>query len=120
MPETNGEKMEETSQTPYSASNDDRGAEVWEQASSTWHRAIDFLAREAADRPLRTTLLTLGMGYVVGGGLFSPLTARLFGTSLKVGLRVLALPAIAKGAVELGRQLVQDRDDADPRGPHYD
>ena len=44
--------------------------------------------------PYGTLAAAVGIGYVLGGGLFSPLTARIIGLGLRVGLRLAALPLI--------------------------
>ena len=50
------------------------------------------LHSETEKHPFRTVAIALGGGFVVGGGLFSPLTARLVGVLIRVGLRAAALP----------------------------
>lgn len=42
--------------------------------------------------PLRAVGLALGAGYVLGGGLFTALTARLLFGGVRVGMRLAALP----------------------------
>lgn len=42
--------------------------------------------------PFRAVLVAAGVGYVLGGGLFSPLTGRLIG----LGTRAVLLPMLAK------------------------
>jgi hypothetical protein len=44
--------------------------------------------------PYGTLAAAVGIGYVLGGGLFSPLTARILGFGLRMGLRLAALPFI--------------------------
>jgi len=60
------------------------------------------LYSETEKHPFRTVAIALGGGYVVGGGLFSPLTARLVGVLIRVGLRAAALPLarLAMGLVD--------------------
>jgi hypothetical protein len=41
----------------------------------------------------------VGSGYVLGGGLFSPLTARVVGLGLRLGLRLVAVPFIQREIV---------------------
>jgi hypothetical protein len=58
-------------------------------------RAADvrsFLSQQASDNPIRTVLVALGAGYIVGGGLTSPLTGRI----LKMGLRFVSVPLLAQ------------------------
>ena len=60
--------------------------------------ALDIEGR--VDRnPYAMMAAAAGSGYVLGGGLCSPLTARLVGLGLRLGLRVAALPFIQR---ELG------------------
>jgi hypothetical protein len=44
--------------------------------------------------PYGTLAAAVGIGYVLGGGLFSPLTARILGFGLRIGVRLAALPFI--------------------------
>jgi hypothetical protein len=64
-------------------------------------RALAWVGREAKAHPLRTALCALGAGYVVGGGLFSPLTARLAGLGTRLLLRGAALPLVAQSLVTM-------------------
>jgi hypothetical protein len=52
------------------------------------------LQRRVDEHPWRTLGIALAAGYVVGGGLFSPLTGRLLGLGLRLGVRMAALPMI--------------------------
>jgi len=63
--------------------------------------------------PYGTLAVALGIGYVLGGGLFSRLTGRVLGAGLRIGLRLAALPllkdelfglaeALGKGGAEPG------------------
>ena len=42
--------------------------------------------------PYGMVAAALGAGYVLGGGLFSPLTARIVGLGLRLGIRMAAIP----------------------------
>jgi hypothetical protein len=66
------------------------------------------MGEQAATRPFRTVAVALGAGYVVGGGLFSPLTARLVGLMVRVGLRMAALPLVSE-ALGLGVKETQTK-----------
>jgi hypothetical protein len=46
----------------------------------------------------------VGVGYVLGGGLFSRLTARIVGTGLRIGLRTALLPFVTEGLLVLGQE----------------
>jgi hypothetical protein len=66
------------------------------------------LYSETEKHPFRTVAIALGGGYVVGGGLFSPLTARLVGVLIRVGLRAAAMP-LASLALGLADQAIPSR-----------
>ena len=53
------------------------------------YKRVD-LARQIQEHPYRTLAIAAGLGYVIGGGLFTPLTRHLLG----VGMRVAVLPAL--------------------------
>jgi hypothetical protein len=53
------------------------------------------VTRSVQAHPFRTVLIAAGLGYVIGGGLFSPLTARLLG----LGTRAMLIPLL-KGQLE--------------------
>jgi hypothetical protein len=44
--------------------------------------------------PYGTLAAAVGIGYVLGGGLFSRLTARILGMGLRIGMRLAAIPVI--------------------------
>jgi hypothetical protein len=51
--------------------------------------------------PYGTMAAALGIGYVLGGGLFSPLTGRIVGLGLRIGLRLAVLPLLKRELSEL-------------------
>ena len=53
-----------------------------------------------------------GICYVLGGGLFSPLTARIVGLGLRIGLRLAVLPMLKQEMAEL----VENLDDEEGKG----
>lgn len=61
-------------------------AELGSNARELYER-LD-LTRELAEHPYRTLALAAAAGYVLGGGLFTPLTGRI----LRIGLRAAMLP----------------------------
>jgi hypothetical protein len=81
----------------------ERVERVGDTAQQAWSRT-----REAVDdikgtldiqgrverHPYGTVAAALGIGYVLGGGLFSPLTARILGLGLRVGLKLAAIPVL--------------------------
>ncbi|MEZ0229682.1 MAG: hypothetical protein ACAI25_13720 [Planctomycetota bacterium] len=52
------------------------------------------------ERPYSSIAAALGLGYVLGGGVFTPLTARVAGAGLRLGLRMIVLPLVTKHLVE--------------------
>jgi ElaB/YqjD/DUF883 family membrane-anchored ribosome-binding protein len=54
---------------------------------SDWREMVD-------EHPWRALGMALGAGYVVGGGLLSPLTGRILYGALRVGFRLAALPLV--------------------------
>jgi hypothetical protein len=81
----------------------DRARKVSHSAEHAFERARDGVTelRDTLDLPGRanrhpygTVAAALGIGYVLGGGLFSPLTGRIVGLGLRVGLRLALLPLL--------------------------
>ena len=56
--------------------------------------------------PGRSVALALGAGYVLGGGLFTGLTARLVGAAVRIGLRVAVVPLVTDSIAALGGGLL--------------
>lgn len=76
---------------PETIGNEERrlgeiAAELGSNARELYER-LD-LTRELATHPYRTLALAAAAGYVLGGGLFTPLT----GHALRIGLRLALLP----------------------------
>jgi hypothetical protein len=72
-------------------------------AQEAWTRTRDAVTdmkatlniEERVDRnPYGMMAAALGVGYVLGGGIFSPLTARILGLGMRLSLRLAALPFI--------------------------
>ncbi len=63
-------------------------------AADELRRALDLRAR-MEQRPWGTLLAAAGIGYVLGGGLFTPLTARVF----RLGARALLIPFVRAQAM---------------------
>ena len=85
-------------------------------AGQTWSRARDTYTdlRATVDLPGRverhpygTLAAALGIGYLLGGGLFTPLTGRIVGLGLRVGLRLAVLPLIKDEISDLAEILGQ-------------
>jgi len=81
----------------------ERVERVGDTAQQAWTRtreAVDDIKgtldlQGRVDRhPYGTVAAALGIGYLLGGGLFSPLTGRILGLGLRMGLRLAAIPVL--------------------------
>jgi len=77
----------------------------------------DVIRRQAKEHPGRSVALALGAGYVLGGGLFSALTARLVGAGARFALRVALVPMLTQSLAALGRDTRSSSDNSDD-APH--
>jgi hypothetical protein len=68
------------------------------------------LARQTREHPGRSVAMALGVGYLLGGGLFSRLTARIVGTAIRIGLRTALLPFVTEGLLVLGQKPTTQRE----------
>lgn len=76
------------------------------EAVSEFKSVMDIDGRVERN-PYAMMAAAAGSGYVLGGGIFSPLTARIVGLGLRLGLRLAAVPFIQRellGAVEVARE----------------
>ena len=71
----------------------------------------DKLLRQTREHPGRSVAMAVGVGYVLGGGLFSRLTARIVGTGIRIGLRTALLPFVTEGLLVLGQKHTTQRED---------
>jgi ElaB/YqjD/DUF883 family membrane-anchored ribosome-binding protein len=87
---------------------------VGDTAHDAWDRtrdAVDDLKRVAdidgrvSRNPYGTVAAAVGIGYVLGGGIFSPLTARIVGLGLRLGVRLALLPMLKDQISELADSL---------------
>ncbi len=74
------------------------GVKSWPRRALAWRSAV---LGEASAHPGRSAAAAVATGYVLAGGLFSPLTARLLATGVKVALRLAVLPFVTHGIVGL-------------------
>ncbi len=70
----------------------------------------DRLVQETREHPGRSVAMAVGVGYVLGGGLFSRLTARLLGTGIRIGLRTALLPFVTESLVALGQRQTNQKE----------
>ncbi len=54
----------------------------------------DDVTRRVESHPYRTLAVAFGAGYLLAGGLFSGLTARILGYGVRTGIRLAVLPLI--------------------------
>src|SRR5689334_6057719 len=70
--------------------------QVWDrtrESVSDLGTALDIKGRVERN-PYGTVAAAVGIGYVLGGGLFTPLTSRIVGLGLRLGLRLAVLPLL--------------------------
>ena len=94
--------METSEQNP---GNGHRGDASWvnDSAHKAWDRtrgAVSELKRAAAieqrvnRNPYGSMAAALGIGFVPGGGIFTPLTSRIVALGLRIGVRLAVLPRL--------------------------
>jgi len=71
-----------------------------QESAGELRRALDLEGR-ARRHPYGLVAAAFGIGFVVGGGLFTPLGKRIARTALRLGLRASALPFIERELVAL-------------------
>jgi hypothetical protein len=83
----------------------ERVEKVGDTAQQAWTRTRDAITDmkgtldidgRVRRSPYGTVGAALGIGYVLGGGLFSPLTARILGLGLRIGMRLAVLPLLTE------------------------
>jgi hypothetical protein len=74
-------------------------------------KAFDVAALVDA-HPVATVLGALGVGFVLGGGLSTSLTRRLFGIGLRLGFQLAVLPTLER---ELAGMVGKTKDDPEPQ-----
>ena len=93
--------METHEQSPNNGHSDESW--VSESANKAWDRtrgAVSELKRAAAieervnRNPYGSVAAALGIGYVLGGGIFTPLTSRIVALGLRIGIRLAVLPML--------------------------
>jgi hypothetical protein len=72
-----------------------------EEARRSIETTVEDVRERVQEQPVKTLALALGAGFVVGGGLFTPLTGRLFYTGLRMALRLAALPLVREELMAL-------------------
>jgi hypothetical protein len=89
--------------------------QAWSHAREAFtdvREAVDLQGR--VDRhPFGTLVAAAGIGYLLGGGLFTRLTARMLGFTLRTGLRLAVIPMIQDELLGLADVLGRQREVAD-------
>jgi hypothetical protein len=67
----------------------------------TW---VTALARQTQEHPGRTVAMAVAAGFVVGGGLVSPLTGRILSAGMRLGLRLVLLPFVTQTLIALTKE----------------
>lgn len=62
----------------------------------------DEVLRQTREHPGRSLAIAVGVGYVLGGGLRSRLTARLLGAGIRSALGTAVLPLVVESLAALG------------------
>jgi len=97
-----GKKMEKVGQTAET---------VWERTRdsvSDIGTSLDIKGRVHRN-PYGTVAAAIGIGYVLGGGLFTPLTSRIVRFGVRIGLRLAVLPLLKQEMAEL-IETIEDED----------
>jgi hypothetical protein len=88
---------------------------IEEDASDAWARTRDVFSDlgQSLDikgrinrHPYGTLAAAVGVGYVLGGGFFTPLTARILRLGMKIGVRLAVLPLLNDEAASVISNLV--------------
>lgn len=90
----------------------DRTRSGWKEIKDT----VDLEGR-VQRHPYGMVLAAVGIGYVLGGGIFSRFTAKLLGTGLRLGVRLAAVPFIMDevlGALGVGAGTAEDVSGTEP------
>jgi len=96
----------------------DTAHEAWSRTRETvsdLKERLDIDGRVARN-PYGMVAAALGVGYVLGGGLFSPLTARLVGFGMRMGLRLAAIPFLENELRGLTESVMNGESDESAEG----
>ena len=77
--------------------------QVWDRTRDSFSDLGDALdVKGRVDRhPYGTVAAALGIGYVLGGGLFTPLTGRIVRMGVRIGMRLAVLPLLRQEIAQL-------------------
>ena len=87
---------------------EDNAGDAWSRTRDVFsdvNQTLDLKGR--IDRhPYGTLAAAVGVGYVLGGGFFTPLTSRILRLGLKIGIRLAVLPLLNDEAANMVSNLV--------------
>ena len=78
--------------------------------------ALADLQEQVSRHPYRAVAAALGIGYALGGGIFTPLTSRLLRFGLRVGVRAALVPILKAELSELAGAVIRDKADKNEEG----
>jgi hypothetical protein len=88
----------------------DTAEHMWDRTRESFSDiggALDLQGR--VDRhPYGTVAAAIGIGYVLGGGLFTPLTSRIVRLGVRIGLRLAVLPLLKQEVAEIMESIGED------------
>jgi hypothetical protein len=88
----------------------DSAQEAWSQTRGAFtdlHDALDLKGR-VKRRPYGSLAAAVGIGYVLGGGIFTPLTSKIVRLGLRIGVRAALLPLLKDQVAGLAEALADD------------
>lgn len=83
---------------------------VWDRTRDSFSEMGDALDIKGRVRrhPYGTVAAAIGIGYVLGGGLFTPLTGRIVRLGMRLGMRLAVLPLLKQEMAELIEEVEED------------
>ena len=86
--------------------------QVWDRTRDSFSDLGDALdIKGRVDRhPYGTVAAALGIGYVLGGGLFTPLTGRIVRMGVRIGMRLAVLPLMRQEIAQLVDTIEEEAD----------
>ena len=93
----------------------DTAQDAWSRTRETANEIKDRLDidRRVAEHPYGMIAAAVGVGYVLGGGFFTPLTARILGLGVRLGLRIAAIPLLEQELRGFAEAVVGDAGDGE-------
>jgi hypothetical protein len=87
--------------------------QVSHTAEQAWSKTKDAISSvdlkgRVKRNPYGSMAAAVGIGYVLGGGIFTPLTARIVGLGLRLGMRLALLPMLKQELFELAEGFETD------------